>query len=419
MSSTGVKMQQTVDWNIQDAALRAPAEVVFGSGVRNQLATIASRFGTRIFVCSDPVIAASDEFRHTLAQLRDIGISVEVFTDIEPELPLECVSRGTDVVRAYAPHVIIGFGGGSTIDIAKLLAITAVHQQALSDFYGENLVPSDVLPVVAVPTTSGTGSEATPVAVVTDPSRRLKVGISSPHLIPAAAVVDPELTLTCPASVTAHSGIDALTHAFEAYTARRMAAPTSAQLPVFVGSNKLTDLIALQAAAALFNNLSDAVERPRDLLARSSVAYGSCLAGIAFGTAGTHLSHALQYPIGELTRTPHGLGVGLLLPYVLEACLPVSASRVAELGWAIGVAESSDTSSEAATKTIRSLVALRQRIRIPHTLAEIGVSAADLPEIEKLAAGVSRLVSNAPGADPRSLILDILRSAHGGHSDIF
>lgn len=184
-------------------------------------------------------------------------------------------------------------------------------------------MPGPVLPVIAVPTTAGTGSEATPVAVISDPDRTLKVGISSPHLLPRVAICDPDLTLTCPPALTAIAGADALTHAIEAFTAgRRAPSPELAQRHVFIGKSALTDHFALLAIRLLGRSLERACHDGADEEARADVMLAALAAGCAFGTAGTAAAHAIQYPVGALTHTAHGLGVATLLPYGWRPSLP-------------------------------------------------------------------------------------------------
>jgi len=406
------------DGQVPFGVLRSPREILFGAGVIAALPRVVSELGIRAFVCTDPVIARSDALRRFVQDARG-QVVVEVYSAVEPELPLANVHRAIDAARAFEPDVIVGFGGGSAMDLAKLVSLGVVTSQPLSDFYGENLVPSTVLPIVAVPTTAGTGSEVTPVAVVADPGRALKVGISSPYLIPIVAIVDPNLTITCPPSVTAFSGIDALTHAIESYSASRRDPELHLPLPVFVGANSLSRGLGLEAARHIGPNLHTAVRDGANQGARSSMAYGSMLAGLAFGTGGTHLSHALQYPIGDLTHTPHGLGVGLLLPYVMEACLPSSAQSFARLGVAMGVVDEGSIDSHAAEATINFIVTLRSEIGVPHTLRELGVGENQLPKIVELSQTVARLVTNAPATDPRALLEPVARRAWAGISDVF
>jgi alcohol dehydrogenase len=250
----------------------------------------------------------------------------------------------------------------------------------------------------------------TPVAVISDPDRELKVGISSPFLVPAAAIVDPELTLQAPAPVTAYSGIDALVHAVESYTARPLDLDWSAPLPVFTGRNALAEPIALRAAAHLGPWLPVAVAEPADRRARQEVAMGSLLGGIAFGSTGTHLCHALQYPIGALTKTPHGLGTGLMLPYMLDAIRTLDgvAGRIAALGAALEGIPADEASAE------RTIAAINRAIRVPATLADIGVDRGQLPRIADLALESRRLIAIAPVEPSRDILLDILQRAHEG-----
>ena len=182
------------------AALRGAREVLFGNGQRNALALSVRQYGCRVFVCCDPFLAAGDEFGHVLDTLRAAGISVSVFDEVVADLPLGCVAAAVQSAQSYSPDIIIGFGGGRSIDLAKAVAVVLSHGGRIQDYYGELAVPGPVLPLIAMPATAGTGSEVTPVAVVSDHERGVKVGVSSPHLIPTIAICDPELTYTCPPS---------------------------------------------------------------------------------------------------------------------------------------------------------------------------------------------------------------------------
>ena len=232
---------------------------------------------------------------------------------------VDTVGVCVEEARSFMPDMVIGIGGGSCLDFAKCAALLLSHGGKLQDYYGEFKVPGPILPVIAVPTTAGTGSEVTPVAVISDPDRTLKIGISSPHLIAAAAICDPELTMTCPPGLTAIAGADALTHAIEAFTAVRRGADSDLpQQHVFIGKSALTDHFALLAIKLLGRSLEKAYRDGADEDARADVMMGALAAGCAFGTAGTAAAHAVQYPVGALTHTPHGLGVATMLPYVMK-----------------------------------------------------------------------------------------------------
>jgi alcohol dehydrogenase len=393
--------------------LRLPTRLHFGYGARAQLPELISVHGSRVLAVVDPFLERTPLFTEIVNALTTAGLVVRVHSDITPELPVGTLDTGTDVARQVGAEVILAVGGGSTLDAAKLIALLATHDGPLSRYYGENLVPGPVVPVVAAPTTAGTGSEVTPVAVVSDPERELKVGISSPFLVPAAAVVDPELTLGAPAGVTAFSGIDALVHAIESYTARPLDLDWSAPMRVFVGRNALVEPIALEAASRLGPWLGVAVREGTHRVARREVALGALLGGIAFGSTGTHLCHALQYPIGALTKTPHGLGTGVLLPYVLDAIRsePDVAERIASLGAALEHIPPDEASAE---RTIARVIEINREIGVPATLAEIGVQRDQLPRIADLALQLERLLAITPVEPTRELLLDLLERSHAG-----
>jgi alcohol dehydrogenase len=395
--------------------LRLPARIHFGYGARAQLPELVGLHGTRVLAVVDPFLTTTEIFGETLRALQAGGSEVLVYSDILPELPVASLDAAGVVAREFAPDVILAIGGGSALDAAKLVGLLAAHGGPLSLYYGENAVPGPIVPLIAVPTTAGTGSEVTPIAVISDPERAMKVGISSPYLVPVAAVVDPEFTLGAPASVTAYSGIDALVHAVESYTSSKLPTSWAGTLPVFTGQNAFADVLALQAVEKLGRWLAIAVAEPGNREAREQVALGSLLAGMSFGPTGTHLSHALQYPIGASTKTPHGLGTGLMLPYVLDGVRsdPAVEERIAQVGTALGSTAAS--TADRASDAIAAIVRLNAAIGVPASLAEIGITADELPRIAELGHGSTRLVAIAPIPATPELLLDILTHAHSGH----
>ncbi|MCC3273554.1 iron-containing alcohol dehydrogenase [Arthrobacter zhangbolii] len=394
--------------------LRLPSRVHFGYGARAQLPELLKLHGTRVLAVVDPFLPPTEHFRDLLAVLHGAGLEVSVYSDIAAELPAPSLDAAGSMARSLDPDVILAVGGGSALDAAKLIGLLATHGGPLSRYYGENAVPGPTIPVVAVPTTAGTGSEVTPVAVVSDPELTLKVGISSPFLIPQAAVVDPEFTLGAPAGVTAFAGIDALVHLVESFTAAPLDPDWSSTLPVFTGRNIFAETIALQGIAKLGTWLPLAVTEPGNRQAREEVALGALLGGIGFGPTGTHLSHALQYPIGALSKTPHGLGTGLLLPYVLDACMadPGTVGRIAAIGAALGSA--STVPEQQANDAITRIVAINQAIGVPGSLAGIGITKEQLPHIAEMGLASRRLVAIAPIPVTAELLLNILTRAYDG-----
>src|SRR5579872_2175126 len=253
-------------------ALRLPASVIIGSGQRGAIGPIAARVGNRALLCTDARMGRDIEFRNIVENLQAHGVQPEVYDRTEADLPIDGVEDCVDRFADFNPSVVLGIGGGSCMDMAKCVALQLTHKGSLRDYYGENKIPSAVLPVIAVPTTAGTGSEVTPVAVVADTERGTKVGISSPYLIPRAAVCDPELTLSCPPGLTAVSGADALTHAIESFTAAsRAVTPDLTVKNVFVGKNVLSDSFGLLALKNIFKALRTAVKDGKNIEAREQM----------------------------------------------------------------------------------------------------------------------------------------------------
>jgi alcohol dehydrogenase class IV len=392
--------------------LRLPDSIAFGDGCRSSIARTVATLGNRALVVCDPFLSSTEAFIKLLKELEVLEVAVTVDTQVVPELPVSVVEEAIDRALQSRPQVIVGFGGGSALDLAKLIALGLAHGTPLNRFYGENQVPGPVIPLVAVPTTSGTGSEVTPVAVLADPDRELKVGISSPYLIPRAAVVDPRLMVGAPPAVTASAGADALVHAIEAYTSNNHSPNWQDTLPVFVGENLLSSSLALEAIRLIGLSLRNAVRDGQDFEARSRMAYASLLAGMAFGTAGTHLSHAIQYPVGALTHTAHGLGTGMLLPYVMQALLATDAPRLAHVATALGVA--AGTTEESAQNAIDEVAAIMADIGLPTDLATMGVTESDLPRIVELSLSVRRLVTNSVIEPTEENLHRIVRAAFDG-----
>ena len=379
------------------AALRLPREILFGPGQRHALPAVARKLGQRALVCTDARFAATPVFAELLAALKAAPLEVLVHDGVQPDVPVDSVAACADAVRAFRPDMVIGIGGGSCLDMAKCVSLLLTHGGRLQDYYGEFKVPGPVLPVIAVPTTAGTGSEVTPVAVVSDPERTLKIGASSPYLIPTAAICDPELTLTCPTALTAIAGADALTHAIEAFTAARK--PPShelAQQNVFIGKSALSDHFALLAIRLLGQSLEQACRDGSDAAARADVMMGALAAGCAFGTAGTAAAHAVQYPAGALTDTAHGMGVAAMLPYVMAYNRSAAAAELAEVGAALGLAPAGRGTEAMADAAIQEVSRLFAAIGITPTLAALGLPAEQLEWTAEQAIGIQRLIKNNP-----------------------
>lgn len=388
-------------------AMRAPAELIFGPGQRASLARVAARLGQRALLVTDQRLAGDAALLAMAAQLREAGLAVQIEGGTQPDIPVESAMDSAERARAFAPDLVIGIGGGSCLDMAKCLAILLSHGGKPQDYYGEFKVPGPVLPLIALPTTAGTGSEVTPVAVLSDSERNLKIGISSPHIIPTISICDPELTLTCPPGLTAIAGADAMTHAIEAYTAiRREPVPGLAQDRVFVGKNALSDGFALQAIGLLWQGLEAACRDGSDGDARGKVMLGATLAGLAFGVAGTAAAHAIQYPVGALTHTAHGAGVACLMPYVMQWNRPAIGPELAEMARVMGL--------DSADAVVPAIAALFERIGIPPTLKALGLDAGRMDWVAEQSCGIARLIQNNPRPLPLPDMRRLIGAAYSG-----
>ncbi len=387
--------------------IRSPRELIVGSGQRRALGLMAKRIGQRALVITDERLATDPDFLAMVSDLENHGLRVQIDSGTLPDVPAETTVVAADAAREFAPDVVIGVGGGSCLDMAKCVALLLAHGGQPQDYYGELQVPGPIVPLIAIPTTAGTGSEVTPVAVLSDSQRKLKIGISSPHLIPLAAICDPDLTLTCPPGLTAIAGADALTHAIEAFTAARRELTTElTQERVFIGKNALSDQFALKAISLLWEGLEAAYTNGSDLSARTKVMQGATFAGLAFGVAGTAAAHAIQYPVGALTHTAHGAGVACLLPWVMEWNRPVIGEELAQIATAMGLAD--------AEAVIPAIAGLFGRIGIPSTLATLGLAEDRLDWVAEQSCGIARLIQNNPRPLDQSDMRRLLDAAFSG-----
>ena len=395
--------------------LRLPASILFGSGQRAAAAATAAQLGSRVLVCTDSRLGAEPVFHALLADLHNAALTIRVFDRTQPDVPIASIDDCLNEVADFTPEVVIGIGGGSSMDLAKAVALLLTHGGRPEQYYGENKVPGPLLPVIAIPTTAGTGSEVTPVAVLGDTVRQTKVGISSPYLIPKVAICDPELTLSCPPEITAVSGADALTHAVESFTAaRRAATPRLSIDNVFVGKNVLSDQFALLSITCIWKYLQRAYLDGTDLEAREGMMLAALAAGCSFGTAGTAVAHAIQYPVGNDTHTAHGAGVALLLPYVMEYNRPAAVHSYSAIARAVGLGAPDSTGEQLSFEVIDAIAALLASVGIPRTLKELGLAAERQEWTAQSAIGITRLVNNNPRKIDLAGMHRITRAAFSG-----
>jgi alcohol dehydrogenase class IV len=382
--------------------------LIFGPGAAQQLGEVAIRYGfKRVLVVTDKVLLKAGLVEHVHAPLNEAGAAVEIFSGGEPEPSMLAASNCIAEARAFSPDAILGLGGGSNMDLAKATAIVTAHGGSLHDYVGDDKIRGPITPVVCVPTTAGTGSEVSAAAVLTDTTQHMKVGILSNFLRPRVAVVDPLLTLSCPPKVTADSGIDALTHAIEAFTA-----VDNAQFPlphgersVYQGAHPFGDMLAEKAITLIGQFLRRAVANGQDREARAGMALAATTAGMAFSNVGVAAVHALEYPIGAAVHCSHGAGNGLLLPYVMRFNLPVRRERFAAVARFLGESEDAECAITAVEK-------LRANIGVPLRLRDLGVKEEQLRSFAEKAFAVKRILRVNPRAVTVEDLEGILKAAY-------
>ena len=386
----------------------------FGRGAVRQMGAFAGRLKVdRVFIVTDPVLVEVGLLERVKTPLEEAGVWTETFDGGEPEPSIEAANRAVEAAKAFGPDCILGLGGGSNMDLAKYVAASVTHGGNPSDYFGWDNVPGPVCPLICVPTTSGTGSEVSHAAVLTDTANEMKVSCLSNYLRPALAVVDPELTLSCPPKATADSGIDALTHAIEAYTAidyQRLDVPAGQTWP-YDGRTPLGDALAEKAVQLIARHLRGAVHDGDDIEAREGMSLAATLAGMAFSNYGVALVHALEYPLGGTLHCSHGAGNGLLLPYVMRYNLPERQPALAKLAPLLGVDVAKIDECEVAEAAISAVEQLRADIGIPQRISEIGGREEQLPMFAEKSFAIKRLMMLNPRTPSENDLLEILRAA--------
>jgi alcohol dehydrogenase len=384
--------------------------VFFGWGVLEELRSVNKELGKRAMICTDKNIVQSGIAERVEALLKEGGAEVLIFPDGRPEVDLKTIEASAAAAAQFKPDVIVGVGGGSNMDLGKCTAILQTFGGPLTKYYGEHAVPGPITDVVCIPTTSGTGSEVSPVAVVADPNRFMKVGIATRRIIPKWALVDPSLTVSCPAKVTSHSGMDALSHAIESYCAR-IPEERSPQA-IFVGKNPVSDALARQAIQLIARSLPTAVSDAANRQGREEMAMASLLAGMAFSAAGTATVHALQYPVGEATHTSHGLGNAVLMPALLKNIVKSRIPEMAFIARAMDAGLNNVSEEEAAHQAPELVAKLGDKVGIPRGLGAIGMKREQIAEMAELASTVKRLLDNSPVVFDKQALIGILEEAY-------
>lgn len=378
---------------MDDFIFRMPTRVVFGINALKKVPSICKEKGyQRVFAVTGMTSTrTSPHFVDLVKSLNEQGIVVEVFSDVEADPSVETVDRGAAKLAEFQADAVLAFGGGSPMDAAKSISMVCANGGSILEYMrGKKVFSRRGAPLICVPTTAGTGSEVTASAVTTDKTSREKIGIGHDFQMPDYAIIDPVVQTSMPPSVTAATGMDALTHAIEAYVALK--------------ANPMTDGLALSAIRMIAENLRLACANGQDLTARANMAMASLMAGVAFTNAGLGAVHAIAHPVGAQFGVSHGSANGIVLPYVMEYCLMANYPKFREIAVAMGKNVQGIGLRDSAALAVEAVEELKWDVGIPVSLDEIGVPEDALEAIAKDAA-TFRLLPNSP----RRLTIEDLR----------
>jgi alcohol dehydrogenase class IV len=358
----------------------------------------AERIGKRVLVVTDKGIVKAGILDQALDALRAEAIAHAVYDEVVADPPEAVVHEATRLAIAHQVEGVIGIGGGSSLDVAKLVAVLALGREVLADIYGVGNAKGPRLPLLLVPTTAGTGSEVTPISIVTTGESEKK-GVVSPVILPDIALLDPDLTLGLPPHVTAATGIDAMVHAIEAFTS---ASPNN---------NPVSRALAKEALRLLGANITTAVKSGKDQKARADMLLGSLLAGQAFANSPVAAVHALAYPVGGHYHVPHGLSNALVLPYVLRFNAPAAADAYAELAPLVFPDLTGGGTQIIAARFADRLGDLSASLGLEQKLRDVGIEEDALPMLARDAMKQTRLLVNNPRPVHEADALAIYRAA--------
>ncbi|WP_349971102.1 iron-containing alcohol dehydrogenase [Pseudomonas caspiana] len=379
------------------AAFKIANKLITGAAAIEQLAAELTRLNiNNPLIVTDAILVKSGTVDLALAQLG--GRAYGIFDQVKPEPEISIVEDCTHAYRQGGHDGLIGLGGGSAIDIAKGVGAFVGHDGPLAELFGVDQVKRKGPPLIAIPTTAGTGSEVTNVAIFSDKLAQLKKGIVSDYLLPDVALVSPVMTLTCPRSVTAASGVDALVHAIESYLS--------------VNRSLITDSLALGAIKLIVKSLPKAYANPADLIAREHMATASLMAGMAFGNAGVGAVHALAYPLGGRFNIAHGVSNALLLPYVMAWNKMACVERFRDIAEAMGLRVEHMSDEDAANQAVQAMADLCEAVDIPKGMRSFNVPEDAIPAMAEEASKIDRLMRNNPRKLTAADIEKIYRAAY-------
>ncbi|WP_319548546.1 iron-containing alcohol dehydrogenase [Desulfogranum marinum] len=362
---------------------RTTERIVMGAGSINTLdQEIKNLGGTKPMLITDPGLVATGIIDRIEKLLTKGGFAFIRFDKVEADPRFEIVNEVVDLIRANNIDCILGIGGGSSLDIAKVASVMVTNPGKVEEYFGIDLVKKPGLKTILVPTTAGTGSEVTPIVILSDNHEKLKKGVVSSHLLPDCALLDPELTVGLPPAVTAATGMDALIHAMEAYTS--------------INANSTTDMLAVRAMELIFGNIRTAYANGNDIEARNKMLEGSMLAGMAFANAGVTAVHAFAYPIGAEFHIPHGIANTIMLTPVMEFNLIGNLDKFAHIARIFGEGDAGMSPRKLAELGVAAVRELAADLNVPQHLSAYNVKADDVPALAEGVMKVTRLLANNP-----------------------
>lgn len=366
-----------------------PNHTVVGTNVLGETAPLLKKMGNKAFIVTGRHVAVSDMMKQLTALLDENGIDCAIFDGITGEPTDTMIENGVEMLKSSGCDFIIGIGGGSPLDSAKAIAAMAVNEGSIADYNGKEIT-GEILPLAAIPTTAGTGSEATKFTVITDSEKGIKMLLKGDVLVPKLAIVDSSFTVGAPKSVTSATGLDALTHAVEAYTSRK--------------AFSMTDTLAVSAVKRIMKYLPIAYKEPDNSLAREQMSIAALEAGICINNSSVTIVHGMSRPIGALFHVPHGMSNAMLLKECLSFAVSGAYEKFANLGRETGVASDSDSDETAAEKFIDSLQNICDVCEIP-TLEQYGIDRDEYySKISKMA--TDAVASGSPANTVKEVTVD-------------
>jgi alcohol dehydrogenase len=380
--------------------MRFSNRVWFGPGSVSKLEEEAKSLGAKhALVITDKGIRNAGLLDHALDPLRASGVEAEVYDDVSPEPPIEILEQCHETYRKERFDLVVGIGGGSPLDVAKSMGVLLTNDGGPRDYLGVDLVPKPGTPSILIPTTSGTGAEATPNAIFSIEEEKVKKAIVSSHIIPAVAVLDPELTLGLPPAQTAASGVDALTHCLETYVA--------------LNANPMTEMFSIEGMRLIADSIRRAVANGRDLRARSDMLLGSYYGGVCLAGASAGAIHALSYPLGGRYHVPHGIGNAMLFPHVMEFNFVADLEKFSAIAELLGEEVEGLSLREAAEASVHAVHSLCEDVGVPTTLQELNIDPSAIPELAEAAAQITRILDFNPRRMTKEDIIRVYERAAG------